>query len=228
MNANFEIAAHHIGWGDPAESGLFFVGIEETLHWRPEDLERYTNANRDADGATYDPVDGANSDRKQTQTQIPQWVSKIACQVSQTRLDWREYRSTRLWLPDSHVFNANLLPLGKPRMSDWPDDYKRLFDLGRSDMPAYQSAVQELRYPVLRRFWRRYKPVATVAFGESHWSGFEAAFELQGSGSARHGSIKAHPSEQFILAPFFGLGHMSDAIAANISQQLLAWGVSVP
>lgn len=228
MNANFEIAARHIGWGDPAENGLFCVGIEETLHWRPQDLDKYRNRETDTGGLTHDSVDGTSDDREHTRTRIPHWVCQIACRVSRSGLNGPTYQRTRLWRPGSQVFNGNLLPLGKLQTSAWPDGYEALFGWKREDRAQYLEAVKKLRYPALQRFWADRKPAATVAFGKGYWPEFQAAFGLHGNGVvAGESRLRVFEKERFILTPFFGYWHMTDKLAGAITNQLKEWSVSI-
>jgi hypothetical protein len=228
LASNFSIAARHIGWGDPIGDGLFFVGIEETLHWRLQDLDKYRNQGNARSGLTYDPCDGPEDSRERTKTRIPYWSANIACRVSRSEKNASIYRHTRLWRPNSQVFNANLLPLGKLQTSAWPDGYEALFGWKQSDREQYLQAVKTQRYPALRTFWDEYRPGATIAFGKGYWNDFQEAFGLQGNGAvAGEGRLKVYARERFILAPFFGYWHMSDKLAAAIGAQLQEWAVSI-
>ncbi len=228
MNSNFEIAARHVGWGDPAESGLFFVGIEETLHWRPQDLDRYRNGGASNGGLTYDPVDDTPDNRGHTKTRIPYWTANIACRVSRSGKDPRTYQRTQLWRSRSQVFNCNLLPLGKLQTSAWPDGYEGLFGWKREDRPKYLEAVKVLRYPALRQFWAAHKPAATIAFGKGYWPDFHSAFDLHGNGVvAGDGRLRIFEKERFILTPFFGYWHMTETLVGGIGEQLQEWAVSI-
>ncbi len=108
MNSNFQIAARHIGWGDPAVGGLYFVGIEQTLDWLPHELEKYATETGDSDGCLYDRVDGSLSNRDQTATKVTFWVSKIASRRSANYPDRNVYQERLLWREGSEVFNGNL------------------------------------------------------------------------------------------------------------------------
>jgi hypothetical protein len=225
----------HIGWGDPAENGLFFVGIEETLSWRAEDIARHSENSVQEGGLTYYAAEGNPDDRPRTKTRIPQWVSKIACRTSKSFRNhadskaWSKYSDQRLWMKGSGVFNANLFPLGKPRTKDWPEGYKTLFDVGSKETAEYEAAVRQIRYPALRKFWTSRRPAATVAFGKRYWPKFESAFDLNGFNSlSSDGRLKFYPDKRFILAPFFGYWHMSDAVVESICTQLDRWNVSIP
>jgi hypothetical protein len=227
--SNFEIAARHIGWGDPAENGLFFVGIEETLHWRQQELDRYRKQQASQGKLTWDPCveEDTSDDRKRTKTRIPYWTASIASQVCRSGKDRDSYQRT-LWQPDTQVFNANLLPLGKLQTSAWPDGYEALFGWKREDRPQYLVAVTQHRYPALREFWKERKPAATVCFGKGYWPEFKAAFELQGNGAvAGNGRLRFFEREHFVLAPFFGYWHMTETLAVEIGMQLKGWSVNI-
>jgi hypothetical protein len=138
------------------------------------------------------------------------------------------YQRTRLWRPDSEVFNGNLLPLGKLQTSAWPDGYEALFGWKREDRAQYLAAVKELRYPALRTFWADRKPAATIAFGKGYWPEFQAAFGLHGNGVvAGEGRLRVFEKERFILAPFFGYWHMTEKLATTIGEHLSDWQVHI-
>jgi hypothetical protein len=230
MNENFRRAATHIGWGDPGPGSLWFVGIEETLSWRPEDLLHLPPSGED--GATYDPIEPGAPDihsKERTKTRIPEWEAKIASKVSRGWPVWREYRK-HLCYRDTKVFSANVFPLGKKNVMDWPQGYRELFGLGPEDWDSYVQAVRTIRYATLRKFKERHQPAAIVAFGKSVWSEFRCLFELNESTQAKPAgaSLEIYDREKVILCPFFGYGHMTNQVAEDISDILRGWGIFLP
>ncbi len=234
MNKNFEKVSRHIGWGDPDRGGLWFIGIEETLAWRQCDVDRLARLKNGE--FTYDPVAADAEDQRaadRTRTRIPEWESKIACRLSANAvaksMDWRAYRDECLWFDGQRVFSANLLPLGKTRIADWPEHYEGLFGFGPNDREAYFDAVRKIRYPALRAFWCQNSPAATIAFGKTYWKEFRAALELGDVVQhAKNDGVMYYERERVVLAPFFGYWHMRDQLVLDICKRLETWGISLP
>jgi hypothetical protein len=233
MSTNFQRVARHVGWGDPKGHGLWFVGIEETLEWRQEHVDRLPEP-KGKEG-TYTRVDPDESDPRaaeRTWTRIPEWESKIACKVSrdatEKRMSWSAYRDKCLWLDGSGIFSANLLPLGKKRTNHWPDEYGKLFGFGPDDWQAYQAEVRAVRYPALREFWELHEPAATIAFGKKRWPEFQTVFNLgQATGASADGRLLYYADERVVLTPFFGYWHMRDQYVTEICEQLRSWNVRI-
>ena len=128
------------------------------------------------------------------------------------------------------MFQANLFPLGKPRLNEWPGHYQELFGLGPLDQERYKLIVRKKRFPLIRDFQSRHRPQATICFGKTCWTEFEDLFDLW-DGPAdpeSDGSIRLYSEKRTMLVPFLGVGQMSDELARRIIATLGNWKVSLP
>jgi hypothetical protein len=128
------------------------------------------------------------------------------------------------------VFQANLYPLGKPRLNEWPGHYQELFGLGPLDQERYKLIVRKRRFPLIRAFQQQHRPQATICFGKTCWTEFEDLFDLweTPADSDSDGSIRLYSEKRTMLVPFLGVGQMSDELAHRIIATLGDWKVSLP
>jgi hypothetical protein len=240
---NFDLVARHIGFGDPENHGLYFVGIEEgTYTYESEGQIRTKLALMCRDGdITYDPSpDPPNGDWPRFRVrgwtgQVPDWTAKVARAVSKhcmgTGMDWRTYREQYLWVRGWRVFNANLYPLPRQSMTTRPENYPQLFGVDMRDQDAYIERCRD-RLQWLGIYWHRMQPAATICFGKSEWPRFREVFDLDRTIAVRSDDGRTEyyqrGAQKFILTTFFGFGAMSCARAKHIVQQLKAWDVSIP
>lgn len=123
----FKIVNRYLGWGDPGERGIWFVGIEEAEPWgnhepekHPEEMEineldrarkKIKRFNDDTKGNWYSCI----TQDTPAKTPVFQYIAKIVCKFSATENDWTKYRKNHLFREGCRVFQANLFPLGKAK-----------------------------------------------------------------------------------------------------------------
>ena len=176
-NERFRILNEFIGSGTlPAP--IWFIGIEEAGGWNedPEkDRESYDNYTRRWFPAERGKIEKEAEGRGYTK--IYDIMSKLVAAITNPGHPnfpgWKEYRNKKLIQADGITFHANLFPLGKKSVGEWPDHYKNLFGLGKEDRSEYERMVTNDRFPRLRSAWEDAAPVITVCFGFSNWRDFE-------------------------------------------------------
>ena len=246
---NFALVSRYIGWGDPSDRGLWFIGIEEGsyIYEDREDILRRVGEGRvTQDGEiTYwenpnEPLAKATDQSRflhhgWAAVHIPSWASKIASSISRGcklgwESEWRQYRERKLWTPGSKVFNANLFPLPRPRTKDRPSRYEQLFGVNLDSPNAYIEQCSE-RHRWLRDFWNKKRPEATICFGKANWNVFKKVLQLSSQTADRrmNGCLEFHESDSqhVILTPFFGRG-MNTMLLKEVIGQLKKWRVSIP
>lgn len=137
----FEIVNGYLGWGDPGEKGIWFVGIEEAGEWgKPEtehpieekmneldrarkQIERF----KDRTKGNWYSCDATDTQYKPRRTPVFPNVAKIVCKFSASEKDCEKYRKNHLFREGCRVFQANLFPIGKRKTTEWPEYYKQLF-----------------------------------------------------------------------------------------------------
>jgi hypothetical protein len=236
LHPNLEIALRQIGWGDPT-GGVWFVGLEGAAAWTNQD-ELDAFAQRPAaisDGdilyeCSDPPSNIADEHQHDPRGQVWRWQSQIATLLSLTPRSVDEYARRCLWFRGSGVFQANLYPLGKPRLSQWPAHYQQLFGLGPADQERYKLIVRKRRFPLIRSFHQRARPQATICFGKTCWNEFEDLFDLwEGPADPESDdNLRSYAARRILLVPFLGVGQMSDVLARRIIARLSDWNVSLP
>ena len=234
--SEFDILNNWIGWGDP-RGGVWFIGVEAGGGWHC-DSEEAIQARRSMIGqwkglsySRYKDLKARDEDDDGQGVNFPiaTGTAKIASMVSKDDEGWRHYRENKLWLDGTGVFNANMLPIGKKSLSEWPAGYKSLFGYLCEDYSRRLKEVLEFRSERLAALKEECQPQAIVCFGKSHWGEFERFLSLKESESELVGemSCKLYPSERVILTRHFSNG-MPDVVLKFIAQTLKGWGVSLP
>ena len=204
MTEYFGILNGFIGIGEPI-GGIWFVGLEEACKWTEtniKDIEIYKGKNYLFVKAGKIAENASKYGRKFTQ--VYDIMSKILIYFRHIATDYNNYRNNVLLQQGSGAFQVNLYPLGKRRLSDWPDNYKEFFGFGKNDKGQYLSAVREKRFPAIRQFWRKSNPSATISFGRTHWHDFIELFELHKEEYVEKGSrIRIYKEKKIILTDFF-------------------------
>lgn len=236
IHPNLEKVLRGIGWGDPT-GGLWFVGLEGAGAWIDQDeldgFDKRPAAIHDGD-IIYECSDPPSSEaaehKHDPRGQVWRWQSQISSSLSRTRHEVDEYARRCLWFRGYGVFQANLYPLGKPRLSQWPSHYQALFGLGPLDQERYKLIVRKKRFPLIRQFQLRHRPQATICFGKSCWTEFEDLFDLWESPADpdSDGDVRLYFDKRTMLVPFLGVGQMSDELARRIIARLVDWKVCLP
>lgn len=219
---HFEILNNFIGIGEPS-GGIWFVGLEEAYRWRmnveddKENYERYKDMYFCVDESE---VEKSAKEHGKRFTKIYDIMSKILSGLKRDPKGeyngWREYRANILFQKGSGVFQANLYPLGKKRLDEWPEHYEKIFGVGKRDINKYLSIVREQRFPRLRVFWNQSRPLSTICFGVAGWDDFVQLFELDKEGFGEEDSIRVYKKQRIILTPFFDYRHMSHRRIARV------------
>lgn len=225
VTEHFEILNDFMGIGEPA-GGIWFVGLEEAYQW---------NENVEDDKKWYDryqdryfcieagEIGGSAKEYGKGFTKIYDIMSKILTGLK-TNLDefngWKGYRDNVLFQKGSGVFQTNLYPLGKKRLAAWPPHYERIFGFGKSDINRYLSIVREQRFPKLRAFWGKSRPLSTICFGVAGWGDFVNLFELDKVEFREEDSIRVYERQKIIFTPFFDYRYMSHKRIGQVGNSL--------
>lgn len=221
-----------MGWGDPAQGGLWFLGLEEAGESQEQDI---IELQQRLIGRLYEPI-GAGQLRKNYEaycsdgkryTATNLIMSKIAiCSGFEKEFeDPREYWFGRLFQEGSKVFQSNLYPLGKKRWDEeLPPHYKDLFGFenNKESQKRYEKTVSDTRWKLLKDLWDKQKPSATICFGKIGWPTFRDIFELQEPRDKNHG-MEFYEQQRVVLTPFFVSHQMSDERIDKLSETLKKW-----
>lgn len=132
-NEHFQTLNDFLGFGEPEIAQYWFVGIEEGGSWKEgfegqeEDLKKYEKGH-----FSLRTGDIAKDARKygNSYTKTYTIISKLMCLVEGKKLsDWRQYRDEYLFTENNETFMANLFPLGKKHIYEWPKYYEPQFGL---------------------------------------------------------------------------------------------------
>lgn len=235
INTNLDRLMRSIGWGDP-NGGLWFIGLEEGSDWRDQgEIDDFLSRESlkkagDAQYESFAAPEAGQSVSRDSRSQVWLFESKIAAALSATVRGPYDYAGRCLWFNGFGTFHGNLLPLGKPRLANWPAHYRSLFGLGPEDRDRYTLIVRKRRYPTIRDLHKASRPQATICFGKTYWMEFEDLFDLWADEPADGSdtSLRIFSEKRIVLAPFFGVGQMSDALCARLIQLLQQWQVRLP
>jgi hypothetical protein len=216
-NELFEVVNNWLGWGDP-KNGIWFIGMEEGAIFNEENISSRK-------GRQFDPVkDDENLDWN-VATTTAKLVSKLLQHPNP-----KEYRDTTMWRAGSKVFNGNLLPLGKPKRTDWPEQYKELFGLSYQDYLKYLDYIKTERYKMFKDFREKMTPQAIVCFGKEFWPENENLF-VQSSDSGLHYEnygVVVYEADKVILTGHFSYGRwMPNKTIDFVANILKGWGVTL-
>lgn len=221
-----------MGIGEPA-GGIWFVGLEEAYQWNKnvEDDKKWYDRYKDR----YFCIETGEIDRSAKEygkgfTKIYDIMSKILTGLEDSPKrecnGWREYRANVLFQKGSGVFQANLYPLGKKRLAEWPPHYEEIFGFGKNDIDRYLSIVREQRFPKLRAFWKKSRPLSTICFGVVGWADFGDLFELDKDEFEEDDSIRVYKKQRTVFSPFFDYRHMSHKRISRVVNDLKHMEVS--
>jgi hypothetical protein len=141
-----------------------------------------------------------------------------------------EYRDTLLWREGSKVFSGNLLPLGKPKRTDWPEQYKELFGFGYNDYFNYIEKVKTVRYNQFKKFREKMRPQAIVCFGKGFWPEFEKLFvqNFDKRTYYEEHNVIVFELDRVVLTGHFSYGRwIPNKSIEFVATKLSEWGVSL-
>lgn len=242
---SFEIVNGYLGWGDPGEKGIWFVGIEEADEWgKPEkgyheenEMEELDRARKQIErfkdftkGGWYS-CDTTDADYKPTGTPVFRNIAQIVCKFSASERDLRRYREDHLFREGCRVFQANLFPLGKPKSTDWPELYKQLFGYGKDDIKLYEKEVEKTRFGKMFQRWSESKPQATICLGRGYVDKFKNLFGLPEQFKDLHPYILCDESRKILITQHFSSPHWNRGISEKlevIAAKLAEWKLALP
>lgn len=202
-----------MGIGEPA-GGIWFVGLEEAYQWKKnvEDDKKWYDRYRDRYFCIeVGEIEGSAIAYGRGFTKIYDIMSKILTGLENDSDEydgWKRYRANVLFQKGSGVFQANVYPLGKKSLDEWPAHYEEIFGFGKTDIKKYLSIVREQRFPRLRAFWKESSPLSTICFGVAGWGDFAKLFELDNEEFEEEDSIRVYEKRRFIFTPFLDYRHM--------------------
>lgn len=241
----FNIVNRYLGWGDPGEKGIWFVGIEEAGSWGNTEKE-YPNEGQiskldrarkqikrfiDHTRCNWYSCDTEDAPYKPTKTRVFPNIAKIVCNFSTIERDRKKYRENHLFREGCRIFQANLFPLGKPSTANWPDYYKDLFGYGKDDRGLYEREVERTRFDEIYRRWSESKPQATICLGRSYEDKFGKLFCLREGFKELHPFILCNESQKILITQHFSSPHWSNCVSDKvriINDMLMKWELKLP
>jgi hypothetical protein len=212
----FKAVNNWLGWGDP-DNGLWFIGMEEGATFNGSEIKRK--------GKQFDPIE----DDKDLNWNVANTTAKVISKLLNHQ-NFYEYRDNLMWKNGSKVFNGNLLPLGKPKRSDWPSAYEELFGFGHNDYSAYIQEVKKDRYNLFREFRERMNPQAVVCFGKDFWPEYVSLFVQNPNDIKLYSeyNVVVYEKDRVILTGHFSYGRWMPNISVQfVADQLSKWGVKL-
>lgn len=198
LNKNFETFCKYLGAGN-INSKIWFVGVEEGGKPVSEkNLEKQLSTCKK--GTQF--FDNASSN-------TPVWniISTLLydkfSKVHKLNID--EYREKLFSKEYSYFFLTELFPLPKINISNWPENYFKIFGYNNNDYYKYLSDIRSYRYPIIFNKWNEVKPKLTICFGVTFWNEFINLFKLSHSPFEKidNYNLIKYSNENIVLAPFF-------------------------
>lgn len=242
MNDYFHIVNKCLGWGDPPIEGIFFIGLEEASSWDDSgaDKIKIERLKQCLDQGLYgEPIDDGvlkknrehftkKSKEEQSRkrfSDVPRIMSKVILESGfdqgfKSTAKAEDYWFNKLFQKGSRVFQANLYPLGKPRLKDELfENTLTLFDINSAQYSALIHDNIE-RFNRIRQFREHCKPAVTICFGKAGWTDFRGVFGLEAISSSTDNSFEVHKNERIILAPFFWNKDMGNDNVRKLANQI--------
>lgn len=232
MTEYFNVINEYLGWGDPAQGGLWFVGLEEAGESKEKDI---IELRQRLNGRLYEPI-VAGQLRKNYETYCSEGKRYTTTNLIMSKIvihsgfekeyeDPREYWFGKLFQEGSKVFQSNLYPLGKNSWDgEFPSHYKDLFGFenNKESRKSYEKTVSEKRWKLLKDLWDKRKPSVTICFGKIGWTTFKEIFDLQEPCDKKYG-MEFYEQQRVVLTPFFVSHQMSEKRIEKLSETLKKW-----
>ena len=132
---------------------------------------------------------------------------------------WKEYRDREFLQAHDIAFQANLFPLGKKSVDEWPDHYKNLFGFGKENRSEYEQIVKNDHFPCLRSAWKDDAPVITICFGINSWCDFENLLKLT-EAPEEFDNCRLYKNPGVVLTPFFKYRFMPHRRIHGLAEKL--------
>ena len=200
--AVFRHATHFLGYGNPHNAKVWFVGLEDvrTLRTRHELRSLPTQINL------------YRSDLGESSPGVYTVISKVVTRLKGDERSnaWREYKTDHLFQPDGDALLANLYPLGKRVEQDWPHDYQEWLDMTADQYYEWIQSRELPRFEFLKRCRSQFCDPLTICFGKNHWQHFTRCFAREDDAVIDVGLFRFVPSQNLILTEFFRSTRMPD------------------
>lgn len=240
----FEIVTEYLGWGDPAEKGIWFIGLEEADQWGRLEKKYPKEAQETPFGRAKiqikrfeERIQGnwyscftTDEVYEPTRTPVFRNIAQIVCKFS-AKQDCKTYCEKCLFREGSRVFQANLFPLGRPKTTEWPDYYKQLFGYGKDDMRLYKDRVVGTRFTEILRRWSESEPQATICIGRSYADVFKKLFCRPEQFKELHPYILCDESRKILITQHFSSPHWNKGLFEKlkvIGAKLAEWNLALP
>lgn len=233
MNEYFNSINNLVGWGDAPKEGIFFVGLEEAMPWknnetsikRIKELQAFTDR-----GLPGEPILSGQmkeelnktTDRGERYTELPRIMSKIVIESgydpAYAALHPDTYWLERLFQKGSHIFQANLYPLGKKRLKQVINsEAEKLFNITADEYRKFITKDTG-RFNKIYEIKKKYDPKVTICFGKSGWQDFRRLFKLRPTSGNCNKMFEIYKFEKVILTPFFWNRHMDSSNIKELSK----------
>lgn len=204
-----------LGWGDTRSAKIWFIGLEEASGFKGiEDFEKLQKEE-------FRPYQGCKGEK----TPIYVIMSKIVLGLrgENWRSDWSGYRDNKLFAEGSDALQTNLYPLGKKKLTEWPEQYGSLFGISAADYYGIMSDSNNSRYRLIRERRKDCGDPLTICFGTSGWRDFVKCLELDHAVSEElNGLFRFYAKEKVVLTPFFWSGGKNGLSDVRIQQLIEA------
>ena len=185
-----ERASRFLGYGDVNSARVWFIGLEEALALN--DLESLPSE-------PFMPYDGCAG----SPTPVYVIMSKIIVGLrgADWRNDWSIYRNERLFNKGSEAVQANLYPLGKPNMADWP--YAEKLGCSAEDYYRLLDSDEFNRFASLRELRMEHGDPLTICFGKGWWDTFASALDIDADYVETRDPFRLYHVRRVVMTSFF-------------------------
>ncbi len=200
--AVYRHATHFLGYGNPHNAKVWFVGLEDvrTVRSRSQLRSMPTRINL------------YRSDLGESSPSVYTVISKIIMRLKGDKRStaWREYKIGHLFQPDGDALLANLYPLGKRVEQDWPHAYREWLDMTADQYYGWIQSSELPRFEFLKRCRSQFSEPLTICFGKNHWRHFIRCFAGEEDPVIDFGRFRFIPLRKLILTEFFRSTRMPD------------------
>jgi len=206
--AVYRHATNFLGYGNPHNAHVWFVGLEDVrtirsrrqLRCMPTQFNLYRSDVGEASPSVY--------------TVISKVMMRLKGDDRSTA--WREYKTRLLFQPDGDALLANLYPLGKRVEQDWPREYQQWLNMTAQEYYAWIQSNELPRLEFLKKCRARFGEPLTICFGKNHWEHFARCFAGGNDDVLHEGRFRLIPSRKLILTEFFRSTRMPDASICDL------------
>ncbi|MBX3236661.1 MAG: hypothetical protein KF814_10940 [Nitrospiraceae bacterium] len=175
---------------------------------------------------------------KNSRWQGPRRISRIVSELSRRFEEcrdhnpdepWEYYEVNMLWEKGSSVCQANLYPIGRPKLRGWFPHYTQLFGLHQEEWERNKIQICGPRLEKLRELWRTHQPQATICFGLSYQQHFkQSLFPPPDFKWAPADGNRIHRCEKEHILIVHHLSRVSNKVLSSVRDILKDWHVVIP